>query len=106
MSSALKASVARVPTIGARRDDRLSPVRRATHGADEMARRSSSVRLSSPLGRFFGSYRRTWEEDVPSWQAERVDLVCHPRAIVAATDYQPLDDAVPGGARRRSRLSH
>ncbi|MGJ4997118.1 hypothetical protein ACQR0Z_22030 [Bradyrhizobium sp. HKCCYLS3077] len=54
----------------------------------------------------FGSYRRTWKEDVPSWQAEKVDLIRHPRAIVAATDYQPLDDAVPSGARRRSRLSH
>ena len=77
---ARKATVALVPTMGALHDGHISLVRQAKRRADKVV-----VSIFVNPTQFaptddFGSYPRTWKEDVAKLAAERVDLIWHPDA--------------------------
>jgi pantoate--beta-alanine ligase len=73
-------SVALVPTMGALHDGHMSLVRLAQRRADKVV-----VSIFVNPAQFaptedFGSYPRTWKEDVAKLAAEKVDLIWHPDA--------------------------
>ena len=75
---ARKASVALVPTMGALHDGHVSLVRLAK----QRARRVIVSIFVNPTQfaptEDFGSYPRTWKEDIAKLAAENVDAVWHP----------------------------
>jgi pantoate--beta-alanine ligase len=73
-------SVALVPTMGALHDGHMSLVRLAQRRANKVV-----VSIFVNPAQFaptedFGSYPRTWKEDVAKLAAEKVDLIWHPDA--------------------------
>ncbi|WP_315703264.1 MULTISPECIES: pantoate--beta-alanine ligase [unclassified Bradyrhizobium] len=77
---ARKASLALVPTMGALHDGHVSLVRLAKRRADKVAVSIFVNPTQFAPTEDFGSYPRTWKEDVAKLAAEKVDLIWHPDA--------------------------
>ncbi|MGJ5179534.1 pantoate--beta-alanine ligase [Bradyrhizobium oligotrophicum] len=77
---ARKASVALVPTMGALHEGHISLVRLAKRRADKVVVSIFVNPTQFAPTEDFGSYPRTWKEDVAKLAAERVDLIWHPDA--------------------------
>ncbi|CAL78290.1 pantothenate synthetase (Pantoate--beta-alanine ligase) [Bradyrhizobium sp. ORS 278] len=77
---ARKASIALVPTMGALHDGHISLVRLAKRRADKVVVSIFVNPTQFAPTEDFGSYPRTWNEDVAKLSAERVDLIWHPDA--------------------------
>jgi len=75
---ARKASVALVPTMGALHEGHISLVRQAKRRADRVVVSIFVNPTQFAPTEDFGSYPRTWKEDVAKLAAERVDLIWHP----------------------------
>ncbi|MGJ4969485.1 MULTISPECIES: pantoate--beta-alanine ligase [unclassified Bradyrhizobium] len=77
---ARKASIALVPTMGALHEGHISLVRLAKRRADKVVVSIFVNPTQFAPTEDFGSYPRTWKEDVAKLAAERVDLIWHPDA--------------------------
>ena len=77
---ARKARVALVPTMGALHDGHVSLVRLAKRRADKVVVSIFVNPTQFAPSEDFGSYPRTWKEDVAKRAAEKVDLIWHPDA--------------------------
>jgi pantoate--beta-alanine ligase len=77
---ARKARVALVPTMGALHDGHVSLVRLAKRRADKVVVSIFVNPTQFAPSEDFGSYPRTWKEDVAKLAAEKVDLIWHPDA--------------------------
>jgi pantoate--beta-alanine ligase len=77
---ARKASIALVPTMGALHEGHISLVRLAKRRADKVVVSIFVNPTQFAPTEDFGSYPRTWKEDVAKLSAERVDLIWHPDA--------------------------
>ncbi|CCD94137.1 pantothenate synthetase (Pantoate--beta-alanine ligase) [Bradyrhizobium sp. ORS 375] len=77
---ARKASIALVPTMGALHEGHISLVRLARRRADKVVVSIFVNPTQFAPTEDFGSYPRTWKEDVAKLSAERVDLIWHPDA--------------------------
>jgi pantoate--beta-alanine ligase len=75
---ARKATVALVPTMGALHENHISLVRRARRRADKVVVSIFVNPTQFAPTEDFGSYPRTWKEDIAKLTAERVDLIWHP----------------------------
>ena len=75
---ARKATVALVPTMGALHEGHISLVRRARRRADKVVVSIFVNPTQFAPTEDFGSYPRTWKEDIAKLTAERVDLIWHP----------------------------
>jgi pantoate--beta-alanine ligase len=75
---ARKARVALVPTMGALHDGHVSLVRLAKRRADKVVVSIFVNPTQFAPTEDFGSYPRTWKEDVAKLAAEKVDLIWHP----------------------------
>jgi pantoate--beta-alanine ligase len=77
---ARKASIALVPTMGALHDGHVSLVRLAKRRADKVVVSIFVNPTQFAPSEDFGSYPRTWKEDVAKLATEQVDLIWHPDA--------------------------
>ncbi|QPF82287.1 pantoate--beta-alanine ligase [Bradyrhizobium genosp. L] len=75
---ARKATVALVPTMGALHDGHVSLVRQARRRAKRVVVSIFVNPTQFAPTEDFGSYPRTWKEDIAKLAAEDVDLVWHP----------------------------
>jgi pantoate--beta-alanine ligase len=75
---ARKASIALVPTMGALHDGHVSLVRLAKRRADKVVVSIFVNPTQFAPTEDFGSYPRTWKEDLAKLAAEKVDLIWHP----------------------------
>ncbi|CCE05422.1 pantothenate synthetase (Pantoate--beta-alanine ligase) [Bradyrhizobium sp. STM 3843] len=77
---ARKATLALVPTMGALHDGHVSLVRLAKRRADKVVVSIFVNPTQFAPTEDFGSYPRTWKEDVAKLAAEQVDAIWHPDA--------------------------
>ena len=77
---ARKASLALVPTMGALHDGHVSLVRLAKRRAKKVVVSIFVNPTQFAPTEDFGSYPRTWKEDLAKLAAEQVDLIWHPDA--------------------------
>src|SRR5277367_501793 len=75
---ARKASIALVPTMGALHDGHVSLVRLAKRRAKRVIVSIFVNPTQFAPTEDFGSYPRTWKEDVAKLAAEKVDVIWHP----------------------------
>jgi pantoate--beta-alanine ligase len=75
---ARKATVALVPTMGALHDGHVSLVRQARRRAKRVVVSIFVNPTQFAPSEDFGSYPRTWKEDVKKLTAESVDVIWHP----------------------------
>jgi len=98
---ARKASIALVPTMGALHEGHMSLVRLAKRRADKVVVSIFVNPTQFAPTEDFGSYPRTWKEDIAKLTSEQVDLVWHPDARAMypdgfATHIVPEGPAVAG----------
>ncbi len=75
---ARKATIALVPTMGALHDGHVSLVRQAKRRAKRVVVSIFVNPTQFAPHEDFGSYPRTWKEDLKKLTAERVDVIWHP----------------------------